>query len=297
MMSIKETTIPVNSENIAQTLTRELPKPQVLHTQSLEAEDDAVIHLAMPNGFKHITVDNEVLRDHPRRTEASAVLTEPDDFIAYVDRHANPSSVIWTKFDPTTYSLEFTSVIDEHGRDTAGWRRHKAHYKPQMSIEWNTWVKNDKEAMTQVEFAAFLESQEDDIAHVDGRPTHLEMMKMALEFEARQDQKIKSAVRLQNGGIEMSYIGNDDAETIEKMKVFDKFTIGIPAFRGVKDELGKPLGYLIDARLRYRTGQGKVVFWYELIRADKTHELAATTLIRRIQDGVGEVPMFMGSCG
>lgn len=283
-------------ENIAQTLAKELPRPSLLHTQDLNDEQEAFIHLAIPSNFKHVQIDNEALRTHPRTTKAVATLTEPDDFIAYVNRHKTNDTVVWASFNPVTYSLSFKAVIDEHNPQHAGWRRHSAQYTPAMSNEWVVWVKKDREPMSQVDFAMFLEGQEEDIASVEDRPTHLDMMKMALEFEARQDQAIKSAVRLQNGGIEMSYIGNDDAATIEKMKVFDKFTIGIPVFRGVKDELGKPLGYLIDARLRYRSGQGKVTFWYELIRADKTHELAASALIKKVRDSIGEVPMLMGSC-
>ena len=119
---------------------------------------------------------------------------------------------------------------------------------------------------------------------------------MALEFEARQDQSLKSHVRLQNGGVQLNFISNDDAQTVEAMKLFDRFKIGVPVFRGVKDEMGKPMGYIIEARLRYRATQCKVTFWYELVRADKTHELASHELIRRIKAGVTDVPVLMGKC-
>ena len=60
------------AENIAQTLARELPRPLIVHTQAIADEQEAVLHLAVPGAFKHITIDNEKLRDHPRRTAASA---------------------------------------------------------------------------------------------------------------------------------------------------------------------------------------------------------------------------------
>lgn len=286
-----------DGENIAQTLAKELPKPELLHTQGFAGEDQAILHLALPNNFKHVQVDNEHLRAHPRFTKASANLTEPDDFLAYVIKHAKASTVVWVDFNPVTYKLSFHAVIDDHEPGQAGWRKHTAAFTPQMSNEWKVWTEKDEKVMSQVDFALFLESQEEDIASVENRPTHLDMMNMALQFEARQDQQLRSTVRLQNGGVEMSYVGNDDAQTIEKMKVFEKFSIGIPVFRGMKDELGKPLGYIIDARLRYRSGQGKATFWYELVRPDKTHENAAQQLIRKIKDGLAEkdITTLLGS--
>lgn len=285
-------------ENIAQTLAKELPKPLVLFEQSSDKEGQAILHLALPKNFQHIQVDTESLLDNPRRTKASAALTEPQAFLDYVTRHRGPTTVVWADFNPVTFKLSFKAVIDEHGPEgLAGWRQHTASFTPVLSNEWGIWTGNNgsKNAMDQFSFAMFLENQEEDIAAVDGYPTNLDMMKMATEFEARQDQAIKSTVRIQNGGVELSYVSNDDAQTIEKMKVFDKFKIGIPVFRGMKDEMGKALGYIIEARLRYRTAQGKATFWYELVRPDKTHEAAAEQLIRTIKNGLGDVPMLMGS--
>ena len=65
-----------------------------------------------------------------------------------------------------------------------------------MSNEWLTWTENNRKVMTQLEFAYFIEEHEDDISAVDGFPSSLDMMKMATEFEARQDQAIKSTLRL-----------------------------------------------------------------------------------------------------
>jgi uncharacterized protein YfdQ (DUF2303 family) len=286
------------TENIAQTLAKVLPVAKILHNQGTASEPDAITHLVVPGECKHIAIDNEVLLAHPRRAKAAATLTDPESFLGYVKHHAKDSTTVWADFNPVTYQLSFKAVIDEHGPEAAGWRKHTAYYSPAMSNEWGIWIGNNgsKNTMSQVEFALFLENQEEDIASVPGFPTQLDMLKMATEFEARQDQGIKSTVRLQNGGVEMSYVSNDDAQTIEKMKVFDRFKIGIPVFRGIKDELGQPLGYIIEARLRYRTTQNRATFWYELVRPDKTHELAAKQLLATVKEGLGSIPLLMGSC-
>ena len=133
-----------------------------------------------------------------------------------------------------------------------------------------------------IELAAFIEENIKDIAS----PPGAEMLAMAQSLEIKQDLKIKSAIRLQSGGINLEYIQQDDAGTVERMSVFDRFSIGIaPFFNGIP--------YKIDARLRYRLASGVVTFWYELVRHDLTLQDATNDLITKIKEGSG-FPLLMG---
>ena len=146
--------------------------------------------------------------------------------------------------------------------------------------------------MRQAEFAAWIEDQLPDIAEVEGLPTGTQMLEMALNFEAKQDMRFKSAVRLQSGGVNMEYVSTDDGATIERMRVFDRFSVGIPVYWGCAR-------FRVDARLRYRTTEGKLQFWYELIRPARVAEAAATDLISRLKTTLTaselSVPVFMGA--
>ena len=71
------------------------------------------------------------------------------------------------------------------------------------------------------------------------------------------------------------------------MSVFERFAIGVPVFWNGD-------AYQIDARLRYRVRDGKLAFWFELIRADKVLEAAATTVISTIKEKTGN-PFFFGN--
>ena len=51
--------------------------------------------------------------------------------------------------------------------------------------------------------------------------------------------------------------------------------------------------YRLDARLRYRVRDGKLTFWFELIRQDKVLEAATQTLIAQIREKTGN-PLFFG---
>lgn len=277
-------------ENIAQTLARELPQ-----ATQLAAIGDPETHGAAPSallfnlpaGQKIETVDLEKYRAHPSRADGTAKFSEAESFLAYVKRHASTdSTVVWCDFDPRSYALSFTAVFDDHALTAAGWRKHRAVFKPAPSVEWGIWTGANKKPMAQVEFAEFLENNHEDIT---GTPTSTDMLQMATQFEIRQDQALKSAVRLQSGGVELQYIANDDTQTVERMKLFDEFRLGIPVF------WGNTTGEMLKAKLRYRQQQSKVTFWYELQRPDKAHEQAAREMIQRVRDGIEGLPLLMGN--
>lgn len=276
-------------ENIAATLARVLPTAEIIATiGEPNTSLPAVLQIAVPKSFDLKEVDFEKLLPNPRRTKGTATFSDARSFIDYIATHARNGTTVWCDFDPQTFGLSFTGVLDEHSADLAGWRQHKAVFKPAMSAEWKAWTGN-QQPKGQIEFAEYLERHETDIATQEGYPTSLQMMKMATEFEANSEKAFKSVARLQGGGVRMQYVNDDDARTLEEMKVFEKFQIGIPVFWAGS-------AYRIDARLKYRHGQGKVNFYYELIRADRVHDTAARELIAEITAGIGDVPLLMGSC-
>lgn len=277
-------------ENLAQTLARELPTPVLEKIKIADLiENDQFLHFSLPNGWKPQEIDLERFLPNPRRTKAAATLSDSTSFLAYVQRHATDRTVVWATFNPQTFKLSFSAVIDEHSSTTPGWRQHVATYTPEASAEWKTWAAANKQQQGQVEFAEFIERNELDIASQEGYPTSLQMLHMATEFEANSDKRIKSVVRLQGGGTRLDYIDDDAPETLAQMKVFERFQIGIPVFWAGP-------AYRIDARLKYRHGGGTVKFWFELIRPDRVHEAAARELISHIQQGIGSVPLLMGAC-
>lgn len=278
-------------ENIAQTLARELPKAEMLGKVTLAelSDNDGIALLALPQGAKLEKLDFENLLPNPRRTKAVATLNDADAFLGYVTRHAQDSTVCWAKFNPQTFTLAFTAVIDEHAKGTPGWRAHVARYTPDASAEWKVWTGQNEKPQGQLEFATFIERNQPDIAAMDDYPTSLQMLAMATEFEANSDKRIKSVARLQGGGVRLEYVDDDNADTLSQMKVFERFQIGVPVFWAGP-------GYRIDARLKYRHGSGKVSFWYELIRPDRVHEAAAKDLIEKVRTGLGRVPLLMGDC-
>ena len=271
--------------NIAETLAKEMKSPMVFPDPII----DCISRIAYPPGWQITEFNDEKYRDTPIRKKATVRLIEIASFIDYIKRHGSLAiCTTWCEVNYSAGKVSFTAILNDHGEteDAPAWRDHTARFKPEFSEEWQRWNKLNKEPLSQVGFAAFIEENLKDIATVNGIPTGGQMLEMALSFEANQDMKFKSAIRLQSGGVNMSFVQTDDAQTIAQMQMFDRFTLGMPVFWGGD-------AYQVDARLRYRQREGKLTFYYELIRQDKVLEAATQTIIKIIREATGN-PFFFG---
>lgn len=260
---------------------------------SIEPKDVAsyghMRRIALPPEWSVEEIDNEHLLDKPSRKHGLIVLDDTDSFNEYVIRHKQPSTTIYCKSNYSIGQVHFVGILNDHDGTVSGqdWRDHIAKYQPAASEEWKRWTKSDKQLFSQIEFAEFLENNLQDIASVQGMPSGQQLLEMAISFEANQDMRFKSAVRLQNGGVDLSFTQDDNDQTLKKMKMFERLSIGIPVFWNTSP-------YRLDARLRYRVKDGKLTFWYELIRADKVVEDATKTLINAIKEKTG-LPLYFGN--
>lgn len=274
--------------NIAETLAREMKAPVEIGSNT----DAALRRIALPPDWKLQEFDDSKHLAAPRRKKATVRLRNPNDFIDYVKRHGSlADSTIWCEADYPKGEVAFTAILNDNGEEEkqAAWRDHRASFQPEFSEEWKRWIGGHKKAMNQIEFAAFLEENAKDIAGPTGGenlPTGAQMLEMALAFEATQDFRFKSAVRLSNGGQNLSFVQDDDDATLQRMQLFERFAIGIPVFRNGD-------AYRIDARLRYRVRDAKLTFHYELVRFDKVLEAAANGVIATIREKTGN-PFFFG---
>lgn len=271
--------------NLAETLAKEMKSPIVFP----DPIADCISRVAYPSGWQIVKFNDEEYRETPIRKKATVSLTDMTSFIDYIKRHGSlTTSTTWCSVNYSAGAVSFTSIINDHGEteDAPAWRDHKAKYTPEFSEEWKRWTKSNKNPFSQAEFAAFIEENLKDIASHEGSPSGSQMLEMALSFEANQDMRFKSAIRLQSGGVNMSFIQTDDAQTIAQMQMFDRFTLGMSVFWGGD-------AYPLEARLRYRQREGKLTFYYELIRQDKVLETATQTIIKTIRETTGN-PFFFG---
>lgn len=254
-----------------------------------DSQTSHIKRYALPPGWTEKVFDEEKLLEQPYRKNGSIALDDDDSFIAYINRHKIVDlSTIYCLADYENSRIDFKCIINDHGapQDGQQWRDHCAAYQPEFSEEWRRWVGGNKRQLSQLEFAMFIEENLNDVAAPEGMPTGSQLLEMATSFQANQDMRFKSAIRLQNGGVNMSFVQNDDNQTLATMQMFEKISIGIPVFWNGD-------AYQITARLRYRVREGRLNFWYELIRSDKTLEHATKQLIEKIKLETG-IPLYFG---
>lgn len=245
--------------------------------------------VALPPGWNLNQSDDEHLLPVPARKKGNIQMDDVDSFIKYITRHKIVGiTTVYCMADYARGSVSFRAVINDHdgAEDGQQWRDFVASYTPKPSVEWIRWLTANKQPLSQSEFAMFIEDNLADIAAVDSMPTGQQLLEMALSFQANQEMKYKSSIRLQNGGVNMSFVQDDDNQTLVNMQMFEKIAIGIPAFWNGD-------AYQINARLRYRVKEGSLKFWYELIREDRVLQDATENLIEKIKTETG-VDLYFG---
>lgn len=212
--------------------------------------------------------DLERFLPRPLRIKEAVTLHDTNSFIAYVNNFKLPVSRIF--FD--TVEEEFVAVLDYHEAETAGWCGHTAVFKPRRSVEFETWMGSNRKQFTQVDFARFLEENLPDVVE----PNSAELLQVALTFEAKKSVEFASGVRLANGQIQFAYDeivrGTAQKGTIE---IPESFVLGIPI------HVNGP-AYRISVRLRWRLQEGKLVFWYEVVRPHRYIEDALKEIRERV---------------
>ena len=257
-------------------------------------EADHGLLIAVPEGWDIATdTQLEQLQNHPYRAKGQVATKTVESFAHYVNTHKHDESLLYALVDPTsTTPLKVTAVFNEHQGGTAGdnkpgWRDFTATLTPEVSHEWKIWTARSGTPMNQYEFALFIEDNIKDISSQENYPTGTNMLKMATQFEATQDKKFRSAVRIQSGGVNLECIDTDDAATVEKMQAFDRFMIGVPVF-------WKGQAYLLEAKLRYRVHSGSLSLWYDLIRPDLVVNDAIDNILAQVAEATN-LPVLHGA--
>lgn len=222
--------------------------------------------LRMPNGEEKVEWLDKRLADPARKT-GIVKLKDADSFITYYGIHGNGMPVY-----ATLTPARFIAVLNEHGKDKAGWRDHRADFTVAHSREWETWSKHNGAGAafnSNESFALFLEDNAPDIV----KPDPTTMLAIALNFRIKSDVGFSVAQRLEDGNIDLAYNNLVTAGATNqaggKVKIPEQFTIDVPVFDGIAAKK-----YKVDARFRYRLREGKLTLWYELVRPHKVVEAA-----------------------
>lgn len=216
-------------------------------------------------------IEEAVLPDH---VTASPSFDDAGSLIAYFKEFNEGSGHLFANLDACTVS----AIIDYHRTDKAApvspeWCAHRASFQAKHSEEWKTWIGRNAKAMSQVEFAQFIEDNLIDISRPDGA----RMLEVALSIEASKAGSFKSARRLDNGDVSFGYVEQTTATTKGSVEVPKDFDVQLRPFIGCEK-------HTVTARLRYRIDEGALRLWFELVRHEDVKRAAFDAIVAKIAD-------------
>jgi uncharacterized protein YfdQ (DUF2303 family) len=229
----------------------------------------------VPNGQNLVKLEER--RDRPERLKQTVTVYDTESFIKYFTDYCGLDSRVFVD----SQKLQLVGVLDYHEVPVADvpaprFCEHRLIYEFRHTPEWITWTGKNKVPFKQTQFAQFLEDNLPDIAD----PLGADLLQLCLTLEARKSANYSSAVRLDNGQVQMIYEeeikGSAQKGTLE---IPQYFTLVLIPFEGAD-------AYRLKARLRYRLDEGSLILWYELERPHKILEDAVKSIVTKIAGGI-----------
>jgi uncharacterized protein YfdQ (DUF2303 family) len=222
-----------------------------------------------------VALEAEKYRLAPKRRQGTAKALTLEAFIALVDRHKTDDSVVFA--DTNWRAPSFTGVIDYHRTESGGgaaFGRHRVLYDFPLSEEWKAWVEADGKAMSQVDFATFLEDRIADLSSpttaekiaLEGDfsttiATPAELIQLSRKMQVNVESKVVNAQTLQSGAGQIQWEEQHKGADGNPITVPGIFLLNIaPFFMGEKER--------IPVRLRYRV-KGTITWFFQIYRPDE----------------------------
>lgn len=246
-------------------------------------------YAVVPKNYKLEYLRPETDVPLPDYIKQTVQIAELDSFARYVKRYQSVTTQIFGVL--TEQDATFTAIFDYHRASKDGATAtpanrtaHRAIYRCPASHAWKQWRNNNTRAMKQEEFAKFIDDNAPDIIEPDSAT----LMELLLNFESKTDVQFATKLVRQSGARVLEYTETIDATgttSSGKMKVPETFKLGFPIFQGGKS-------FVLDAKLYFRAGGGKLAISYELRRPHEVVESAIRDMITDIMTATGIEPVI-----
>lgn len=225
-----------------------------------------------------VVQDLEKFLPAPVSKNARLELGERESFTRYVGEHKTASTRLFRT------DCGFVANIDFHEAGEGGkgsWFKHGAVFTLRCSPQWLLWKGKNNQKFTQKGFSEFLEENYPDITD----PAGAAVLDVANTLEVVSTALFRSAQRLDNSTNQLHYETNHTTKAGQKgdLNVPRLFTLTIPIF------YGEP-AIDLQARLKYSLDDGKVTFWYELVRAQQALDASVDAMAKEIEAATGLKP-------
>lgn len=229
----------------------------------------------------------------PHRLRGTAHHHEIASFIAHVNAFKDEDSVVYADCEKVT----LTAVLNYHrhkdggprGDEGARWADHRSIYACPLSREWKTWTAKNEKAMSQEEFAQFVEDNMVDLASPtaedgDLYPKPAAVLEMALKLTINLQGEFSRSINPTTGE---STLVNKTEHGPNSTKIFKSFLLGIPVF-----EAGAR--YRVEARIRFQLEGGRARFSYALYQPEAIKRDAFAGVRAEVEKGTS-LAVFAGT--
>ena len=297
-------------------LMEDLHSPELLALPEIDA-DDAPRVLILPRGMEARSIKPLIdeYRDRPERRSGTAVLSDLDSLIAWVNRFKDGNSVAFVDRTPDKPSV--TAIIDYHEAGIESdadprFCKHRGVYRFPLSEPWKAWAAIDGKPMSHADFAAWLEDRIGDVIappdHLAGADTLTEadlklvellrtlggqfvgpsrLLDLSRGLKLTEEARFTSVQNLTSGEVELAYQNEHREEAGAPLKVPSIFLLGIPVFdRG-------PM-YRIPVRLRYRLAGSKLTWFVVRYRPQLSFDDAVNEDVEELRSQT-DLPVFSGA--
>lgn len=277
------------------------------NAQTSKLGDDEFAILPAGMRLESLKAIRDAYREKPERREGTIVLATEDSFVDIVNRYKNTNlTAIFARRDFKAASL--LAVFDYHPDGIsdvrqAEWAAFRAEYPFPLSKEWERWYGAKDTPMETSSFAAFVEDNLLDVVAVSNTPefaalnefaakvggrfaSPTDLLEMSRSLQVSVASQVKNAITLQSGEIAVTYTEVHNDGEGKPIRIPSLFVIGIPIF------VDGPR-YRIPCRLRYRLSNGKVIWFYTLVKPEQSFDDAFKEVAKRVHDTTG-IPLFYG---
>ena len=241
-----------------------------------------------PNDYPAFVITNddqnveslERLLPSPSRIRQRVMIDDVTSFIDYLNTFKDEHSRVFVSLAEE----QVVAVVDYHDRVKPRWGDHVAVLRLRKSIPWDAWTKIHNADLSQVRFAEFLEDNSGSIV----KPKAAEVVEMARTFSAKTDVAFSSAVRLENGDVQLAFAEKTAASAGKRgnIEIPTQLELKVCPFEGSNEET-------VIVRMRYRINDGVLTFKLTIARREELERAVLDSIAAQVRKATN-LPVHIG---
>ena len=202
----------------------------------------------LPEGWSALSLGHLLPSKLPEFRTRIAKLHDITSFVAYVNRHATPSTVIYYTHGEEGRGV-ITAVLDDGNSQEITRRADRAEVAIMPDPRFTKWQSTARSPISQKAFIEFIEDHDRDFAN----PSGAKMRSLANGLEVKKLTHFKSVEKGDTAAADVSLIYETETKEQGEVKFPPRIQILIPII-----QFGPSV--LIDVAIRFRLEEGKLVF-------------------------------------